>query len=197
MGIIFFIIAIGFHNSSLLLIPVLILAQVSKTNYKTYRLILISSIILCFSISSIEIIMEYSNILSNIDFLNCDRWMWYNEIMAEQITKNINGLLGIILPSSFFALFVIKNYYKNYSARVFGFAVAINNILCVLPNGTRAMFCLMAIITIYFPLLFHQQKNIKFLLVSLTSILIFYLLFVRMPYMQHIATNWFSPYQFA
>lgn len=164
-GILLFIIAIGFHLSSLGLIPLLIFSFYWKPDFKFAIILVIISICLGL-LTSTSIIAHYISYLQQLNFGGFEKYSIYSSWRLDS-QRNIFG----ILPRMIFSFVIIYYAYKQYSNRLIVrtllFAIIVNNIVQCFPNGFRFVFCLLGLEMFVIPLIIKDKRRLNPVIVSI------------------------------
>lgn len=191
---IMFIISIGFHTSSIFAIPMIVLSYLYRPSLRTATIILFITMIIGFT-TTISQIVGLIDLLSSFKFLNIERYATYSEWHTDR-SKYFTLLFIIIVPASICAFYSYKQYSQSIITRIYFYSVALNNILCVLPNGFRATFCLVALEILLYPLIIrNKDKKINIIVLSSLLFLIAVTDFVRLPSPPSKNSKWFVPYE--
>lgn len=193
-SVVLFIVAVGLHTSSIFAIPIIIISYIYKPSLKIATAILLVTMLIGFT-ASISQIVGLFELLSDFKFLSIERYSSYSEWQLMR-SKYFTLLFIIIIPTSICAFYSYKQCSKSIIARIYFYSVALNNILCILPNGFRATFCLMALEILLYPLIIRtEDRRINLIVLSSLLFLIAVTDFIRLPSPPHKNSKWFVPYE--
>lgn len=142
-------IAQGFHSTSIVFILLAIYAYIAPSwDEKKIKIALILSFLWAISIGSIDI---FSPIFNNLDFLGFSKFSMYSDYHLEE-TRNLNGLLPLLLPNTIFCYFTYETYKDSYYMKIMVLGVLLLNIFCIFPISYRMAYGLMIIEVLTYPM---------------------------------------------
>lgn len=167
-AIAFFIISIGFHLTSILMVPIMIIARYWHPKFKLVLLIVPLSVVIGVSISASSL-LEYFTLFSQIEEGGMDKFSFYSKYTVN-MDKSIFSIVPTFLTSGTCIYFAYKKL-SNWWIRVFLFGTLTNNMLYFLPIGPRMMFPIMCMEILIIPYLFKKAKRSKTILTLLIMLL--------------------------
>lgn len=156
---IFFIIAFGFHNTSIFYILLILVAYKIHFSNKFMIYSIIVSLIFAFTISNIEYINNLISQLSALQMAGTEKYSRFTEYEL-QLIKNTNGLIVMLIPFSALCVYAY-NYFKNtVLMRGYFIGVILLNIISIMPTSYRMAYGLISIEILLYPMIF--ASNIKY-----------------------------------
>lgn len=171
--IVFFIMAIGFHNSSLIYLPLFLLALYCKFSYKVVVIAIISSLLFAFAFSSISFLTNIVDSLQGINILGFDKYSHFADYRLD-MTRNMNGLITLLLPHSFLCLYAYKKKGDNMLVRLYFYGIVLLNIVSVMPTSYRMAYGLTSLELLIYPMVFKEAGKWRWAFLMLFIFLLAY-----------------------
>lgn len=168
----YFIIALGFHTSSLIYILFFIIALYCRFTYKVVIISILGSLFFAFILSNISFLTNIINSLQNIDILGFGNYSHFADYKLD-MARNLNGLITLLLPHSFLCLYAYKKYKENILFRIYFCGCVFLNIVSIMPTSYRMAYGLTALELILFPMVFKDNMKFRYIAFILLGILTF------------------------
>ncbi len=167
-ALILFIVATGFHLSSLVYFPFAFLAYQWKFS-KTFLLFsLLSGLVFAFIFSSVGLITETISKLGNFEF---EKYASYATYQLEQ-SRTKFGLISDLIPISVLSFYAFCNLKKQFLIRLLCLGVLFLDIVSIMPTAYRMSYGLISIEILIYPLCFLKKSREKWILYMLIMYLI-------------------------
>lgn len=170
----FYLIAFSFHNSAIFALPIVLIASSIK-NLRFFSIIIIISSVLGF-----WGVIELSQFSTNISIVDSYIVLYSNYMLESR--ANIFGLVAVIIPNTFFALFSIRKNINDLYSKIFYTGVAGSNLLAIMPNVQRFFFYYVILQILIIPQISNKIKGKNEKILFYFSILILTLYFVYWLY---------------
>lgn len=171
----FFLIALGFHTSSLIYILFFIIALYCRFTYKVVVISILGSLFFAFILSNISFLTNIINSLQNIDILGFGNYSHFADYKLDMV-RNLNGLITLLLPHSFLCLYSYKKYKENILFRIYFCGCVFLNIVSIMPTSYRMAYGLTALELILFPMVYKENMKFRYMAIILLSILTYFYL---------------------
>lgn len=192
IAIAFFAMAIGVHNSSLIYLPMVLLALLCKFSYKTVAISILGSLLFAFIFSNISFLTNIVKGIQNIDILGFGKYSYFTDYKLD-LTRNMNGLITLLLPHSFLCLYAYNKMKDNLLIRIYFCGVVFLNLVSVMPISYRMAYGLTVLELLIYPIIMKEKCKYNFVINILLGVLIVYWL-VRLNSIGNIGT--LIPYKF-
>lgn len=175
-GILTYVIAIGFHATSLLYLPVLLLAMFINISFLGMILLLTLSLMFAFVFSSVSIL---GNIIQQFGFIlslgSGDYSTYANYNLG--LSKTTFGLITLVIPPVFICYASFPYLKDMLFYKLFFWGVVILNFLSIMPTSYRMVYGVIALEMIIYPVILKKSSyNIRLLALLLLLVeIIFYI----------------------
>lgn len=167
------IMAVGMHTSSIIYLPIILLAWKVKISTKLASYTVIGSLVFAFFVSSIDTITNAILYFSALGIGGTEKYEHFADYELDQ-ARNINGLMTLLVPFSSLCLYAY-NYYKNHIImRLFFFGVVFLNIVSIMPTSYRMAYGLTCTEILLYPMIFYSKIKRKWIAVSILSVTLFF-----------------------
>lgn len=175
-GFLFYFMAIGFHATSLLYLPIIFLAKSINISFLGMILLLLISLVFAFIFSSVSVLGSLFKQLSFLLSLGSGDYSTYANYNLG-LTKTTFGLITLIVPPSFIC-YCAYPYIKNkFYYKLFFWGVIMLNFLSIMPTSYRMVYGIIALELIIYPVILKRASyNIRLLTLMLIIVeILFYL----------------------
>ncbi len=194
MSALFAIIAIGFHMSSLIYIPFVVLAYCFKFPYVSVVISVIASFVFTVAISSINLLTNALNsIMLLYDFGDLNKYSHYSEYKLD-LAKDKFSLMAVCLIPSILSILAYKKLNGNLFARIYFLGVVLLNIVAIMPTSYRMAYGLTSLELLLFPAMLSVEKSQKYKY-TICAILITLTLFKIYTIIKHGEATSLVPYE--
>lgn len=168
-----FIVSVGFHTSSLVFAPILLLVQKYKFDYKAIYATLIISFLWALSFSNINILGEILSQVGKLTGLSLfEKYSTY-ELSAQ---RNLFGVITMIFPQTIFCLMTYRICQNNLLMRIFVLGCIIMNFFAIMPFSYRMCMGISVIEIILVPYVFVHYRKLRLKCILVIGLIFIYFL---------------------
>lgn len=197
IAILFYVIACGFHMSTIFTLPVLLLCRKKDFSYKAIYCYLAISLFWTFIFSNPALISSFLYYLKAFSFLGIDKYVYLDGYRLE-MDRTFVGLLTLVGPHVLLCILLVNKDRKNFLVKLYYCGVIMLNIVAVLPISYRFALSLTALELFLLPGLFIKGtykpiltseffSKSKYLQLKNSPLLIFYI-FLLLVYSLYLFT---------
>ena len=172
-SLISFIIAVGFHTSSLFYVPIVFIAWKWHFKSKTINISMLATLVFAFLFANMGTITKLVVMIIPAAFqesIGVEHYAGYR----QELARTTFGLLPMLLPNAFIAFFYYAKHKENLLMRIFVVGAIFLNIIAVYPMSYRISYGVIALEIFLFPLLLNDKSpNRKSLVFVLLCIVLF------------------------
>lgn len=165
-----FIIALGFHHTSIIYFPLALMAYKVKLSNKVVSVSVVATFLFTLFVSDMSMLVSLQQMLFTDEFIGK-----YNTYEAK-LARSIWGLLPVVLPYTAISLLFYKKYSESFIFRIFAYGTIFANFISVLPMAYRISYGIIALEPLIYPMILNVVK-FRDLVVSIMICLLIFSLF--------------------
>ena len=171
--ILLFVVAIGFHTTSLIYLFIFLFAIYFKFSYKGVFLSVACSLVFAFAFSNITYLTDIISKFENVKLLGLDKYSYFSDYGLD-LVRTTNGLITLLLPHSFLCLYAYKKKGDNLLLRLYFYGVIFLNVVSIMPTSYRMAYGLTVLELLIFPMIYKEYKESRFLFIILFIMMLVY-----------------------
>lgn len=171
-----FIIAVGFHTSSLFYVPIVFIAWKWTFTQRSIKILILGTLVFAFLFANMSTITNLISMLTPIAFqelIGLDHYASYR----QELARTTFGLLPMLLPNAYIAFFYYEKNKDNFLMRIFIYGAIFLNIISVYPMSYRISYGVIALEIFLFPLLLNYKSKYRNGLIFVILCIVLYSLF--------------------
>ena len=175
-SILCFIIALGFHTSSLIYLPIAFVAYKWRFSNNLVVATQVFTLIFAFVFSDMSVI---TNLITAIlpsglqELFGVEHYSGYR----EELARTTFGLLPMLLPNAFITVCYYKTNSDDLLMRIFVYGAVFLNVISVYPMSYRMSYGLIALEVLLFPTLLKVRSPYRNMLKLVIACIVIYSLF--------------------
>lgn len=170
-AIILFVIAAGLHHTSLIYLPLALIAWKVKLSNSTVSVAVVATLLFSLLFSSMDLLVSLEKMFLSEDAI--DKYDTY----AKELARSIWGLLPVILPYTFITFIYYRKNRDSFIFRLFAYGAIFANFISVLPMAYRVSYGVIILELLVYPMLLSSQSKNRNLLYMVVFCLIVFSLF--------------------
>ena len=156
------VVAVGFHNSTLIYIPFVIVAKHIRITYKVAVIMHAVTILWALFVATSGFLSQFYTFISDLQIMGLAKYGYLENKIGEYDLSTV-GVIVLIIPGLFLSLYALKRYPNNDFVKLYLLGCVFLNFVSYMPISYRMAYDLIAIEMFLLPFLLQQtnSKNIK------------------------------------
>lgn len=176
LAIIAIIAAVGMHTSSIIYLPLILVAWKVKISTKFVYYAIGISLLFAFVVSSVEIITKLISYFTKMEIGGTEKYEHFVNYRLN-LARNINGLIPLLLPFNALCLYAYNYYKDHFTMKLFFLGVVFLNVVSIMPTSYRMAYGMTCVEILLYPVIFTsniQRKWIPFTILTISIIYFFW-----------------------
>lgn len=170
------LIAIGFHSSSLIYVPLILVAYYVKLSKNIVLILISSTLAFALVFSNVAIIQDLIRLLEKNPILGLDKYSHYTDYKIE-LSRTIWGLIPMLVPTCAIAIYSYKILEGNFLSRLFCYGVMFLCIVSIMPTSYRMAYGIVALELLLIPQILKVNKKGKYFVLSIVAFEVIYCIY--------------------
>ncbi|MBR5898107.1 MAG: EpsG family protein [Muribaculaceae bacterium] len=170
------LIAIGFHSSSLIYVPLIVLAYYVKMSNKLMLILMTCALAFALVFSEVAFIQDLIRLLEKNPILGLDKYSHYTDYKIE-LSRTLFGLIPMLVPTCAVAVYSYKVLSRNFLSRLFCFGVLFLCLVSIMPTSYRMAYGIVALELLLIPQLMKVDKKGRTFILAIVAFNVLYCLY--------------------
>lgn len=175
-ALICFLIAIGFHSSSMIYVPLVIIAYYVKPSKNLMYILMACALAFALVFSEVSFIQDLIRLLEKNPMFGLDKYSHYTDYEIE-LSRTLFGLIPMLIPTCVVAMYSYKVLSANFLSRLFCYGVLFLCIVSIMPTSYRMSYGIVAMELLLIPQIMRINKKSRKLMLAIIAFNVLYTIY--------------------